>query len=339
VSVIQTIRVQARRIDRDSLKHVYFTLLRLAGEDRRLLGKIRAKARLVILNLHQITPSPNPFWSPLHPGLFDELLQFIVPRFFVTTFDRLAYNDSGKPSLVLSFDDGYYDYVKYALPLLDKYGLRSNQNVIGESVATGLPPRIVRLCDFLSTAPQSLIDEISLPGFDRKLTTGTDVDKMRFGNALCFHLKMRPRDEAASMWQQIDEVIAKLDGFVPSRMMTVEEIRQVATSHEIGSHSWGHDSMEFESDAFFQEDFDRSYAFFHDVLCLPLRVYAFPNGSSRPTQIDILHSRGVEHVLLVGDGYSTSIGRVHKRFNYYAGSAAEVRFRALGYPARHTLSV
>ena len=35
-----------------------------------------------------------------------------------------------KPKLIFSFDDGYYDFIEYALPVLTKYGLRCNHNVV-----------------------------------------------------------------------------------------------------------------------------------------------------------------------------------------------------------------
>ena len=322
---------------RERLKRIYFLLVRALGGESRLLGDISAHERLVVLNLHQIRPQPNPFWSPLSPALFDQLLAFVAPRFFVTTFAGATHNDSGRPALILSFDDGYYDYLEHAVPLLRKHGLPSNQNVIAGSALSGQPPPIVRLCDFLGAAPRSLIDEIRLPGFDGRLQSGDDLDKVRYGNQLCAFLKMRPRAEAEPHWRALDAIIAKLDSFRPSRMMTPAEIGQLAGEHEIGSHSFGHDSMEFESDDFFLEDFERAAAFFKDTLGLPLRVYAFPNGSWRPSLVEILERRGVERILLVGDDYARPGDRMVLRFNFYAGSSPELRLRALGYTSERSL--
>jgi peptidoglycan/xylan/chitin deacetylase (PgdA/CDA1 family) len=322
---------------RRALAWIYFVLMRAQGTERRLLRKVRTQERLVVLNLHQVRPTPNPFWSPLHPALFEELLRFVARHFFVTTFERCHENDSGRPPLILSFDDGYHDYLEYAVPLLRKYRLPSNQNVTGDSMLTGRPPAVVRLCDFLAQAPRALIDEIRLPGLSLRLQGDGLGDKARFADALFQFVKMRPRAAAAPAWAAIDTVIAKLDAFRPSRMMTVAEVRQVAGEHEIGAHSYGHDSMEFEDDAFFEQDLSRCQELFRDTLRLPLRVYAFANGSHRPEQIQILRSRGVAHVLLVGGGYALPGAGVYPRFTFHADSPSEARLRALGYTTEDTM--
>lgn len=94
---------------RDTLKHLYFRLLQVAGSDRRLLGNIRKQDLLIILNLHQVSPVSNPFWPPLAPNVFDELLRFLKRHFFVSTFAGLANAPEDRPCAVLSFDDGYYN--------------------------------------------------------------------------------------------------------------------------------------------------------------------------------------------------------------------------------------
>ena len=323
---------------RGRLKGVFFTLMRLAGRERSLYRRIRRVRPLIILNPHQVRPEPNPFWSPLHPRLFEELLSFVSKHFFVTTFGGFHTNDADRPSLIISFDDGYYDYVEHALPLLHEFRLPSNQNVIGESVVTGRPPAIVRVCDFLNQAPRSLVDELDMPGFRDRLRGDGEREKTLYGVSLCNFLKARSRAESGPSWEIMERHMARLDGFVPSRMMSVDEVRQAACEHEIGAHSYSHESMEFETDDFFAEDFERCATVFRDRLDLPLDTYAFPNGSYRPSQVDWLHTHGVAHVLLVGDGYALADERTYKRFNYYATSRGEARFRALGYPARRSLA-
>jgi len=40
---------------------------------------------------------------------------------------------------VLSFDDGYSDFVQHALPVIKSHGIPSNLNIVAESTLTGLP--------------------------------------------------------------------------------------------------------------------------------------------------------------------------------------------------------
>jgi len=321
---------------RQQLQRIYFFLINALGAEGRMLRDIRRNQHLIVLNLHHVQPEPNPYWSPLHPRLFEELLQFVAPRFRVTTFDQLSKNSDPRPPLVLSFDDGYYDYIEYAVPLLHKYGLPSNQNVVTDCVLTGQPPAIVRLCDFLNQAPDALIDEICLPGFPLTLRNRSTEAKTRYGTALCRFMKMRPCSEAAPLWDMLDRVMSKLD-FCPSRMMSVSDIGEIASGHEVGAHSSSHQSMELENDSFFEQDLDRCLILFRDQLKLPLRVYAFPNGSWRPELVRILERRGVEHILLVGDAYASIGEHVYPRFNYYAESRHMARVCALGFKRQRSV--
>ena len=318
---------------RDQLKRLWFTAFDALHADALVLRHVARHDLVVVVNLHQVSPTPNPFWSPLHPVLFGELVDFVAPRFRVTTFGRLAEAAGDpRPALVLSFDDGYHDYVEYALPALDARGLPSNQNVIVDCVRSGEPPAIVRLCDFLVQAPRSLVDEIRLPGAEGLRLAGDSTgDKTRYGVALCNFVKLRSREDAAPLWAELERVMARFDGLRPTRMMTLADVRGAAREHEIGCHSKQHDSMEFESDAWFEADLDACAAFFRDELQQPLGVYAFPNGSARRSLLDILFRRGVRHVLLVGEDYSTRTSRIHPRFTFGASSSPELRARAVGF--------
>lgn len=73
----------------------------------------------MVLNLHRVSPERNPFWDPLDPQVFEELLVFLKRHFHVTTFSELASREA-KPALILSFDDGYYGRQRAASLVVQK---------------------------------------------------------------------------------------------------------------------------------------------------------------------------------------------------------------------------
>ena len=319
---------------RDTLKHLYFRMLGLTGADRRLLGNIRKQDLLVILNLHQVSPVSNPFWPPLEPRVFDELLSFLKQHFVVSTFANLARVTDARPSAVLSFDDGYYNFVEYAMPILDKHGLAANLNVIPGCITSGEPPWNVRLYDFLNSVPRKLINEIRLPGFEPQLADDGADAKVRYGLQISRFLKNRPRRERLELWSEVSNVMARASEIRKTRMMDAADVREAATKHEIGVHSYSHESMEFEDKEFFEGDFQQCVTYFRDELRLPLGIYAFPNGSYRPEQVNFLDQQGIERILLVGEDYARRDQKVLPRFTVYGASPAEASIRALGYSAR-----
>ena len=319
---------------RDTLKNLYFRLLGLAGSDRRLLGNIRKQDLLVILNLHQVSPVANPFWSPLAPEVFDQLLAFLKQKFYVSTFANLAAAPADRPCAVLSFDDGYYNFVEHAMPILHKHGLAANLNVIPGCVNTGEPPWNVGLYDFLNSVPRKLINEMRLPGFDARLADDSTDAKARYGLQISRFLKNRPRRERLELWADVSTVMARASDIKATRMMDAADVREAAATHEIGVHSYSHESMEFEDEKFFEDDFQKCVAYFRDELRLPLQIYAFPNGSYRPEQIAYLDKQGIQRILLVGENYARREQRVLPRFTIYGATPAETRLRALGYNAR-----
>ena len=90
------------------LKRQYFRWLSVSGANSRLLRHVARQDRVVVLNLHRVSPHANPFFQPLHPYLLDQLLTYLKRHFRVATFRSLNEFDK-RPTIVLSFDDGYQE--------------------------------------------------------------------------------------------------------------------------------------------------------------------------------------------------------------------------------------
>ncbi len=114
-------------------------------------------------------------------------------------------------------------------------------------------------------------------------------------------------------------------------MLNKDEVLGLSKEYEIGAHSYSHESMAIEGDAFFKEDFAKCKEYFSEELNVPLNVYAFPSGSYTHNQIGFLQANGVEHILLVNEKYADYNSNVYNRFTFYGSSASEIKMRALGW--------
>ncbi|MBC7543471.1 MAG: polysaccharide deacetylase family protein [Candidatus Sericytochromatia bacterium] len=312
------------------LRRLVCSLACLAQVDTARRWRLHARRLVPILSLHRVHPVANPFWSPLDPDLFDQLLAYIGRHFHVTTLSAMAMT-TDRPSLILSFDDGYRDFLDYAVPLLAKHGLPANQNVIPACVESGRPPWNVAMYDFLQVAPPTLLAEMRLPGFDMPAPTADADSKMRFGLALSRFLKNRQRSERASLWAIVSEAMARFGDVPFTPMLSATEVRQLAMTHEIGAHSFDHESMGFEDMGFFEADVAACQRYFAETLQLPMRTYAFPNGSHRPEQIQYLQAQGISRVLLVGEGLAQPGTGVYRRLTIHGSSLDELKLRTVGY--------
>src|SRR5271154_6101343 len=111
-------------------KNSIYKTMSAIGVQHALLWRMRKKRLTTILNLHSVGMNSNPYWDPLNPQVFEGLLEYLSCNFEVCLFGEEQAGDGATPQAILSFDDGYYDFVEIAMPLLAKYKMRANMNVI-----------------------------------------------------------------------------------------------------------------------------------------------------------------------------------------------------------------
>lgn len=291
------------------------------------LRRIAASGVLTILSLHRIAPIDKSTYPPLNPQLFRELLSFCRANFEVVSFAELDRKAWHKPPLILSFDDGYKDFIDYAAPILEEFNLRCNQNLIPKAIESGLPPFNVILNDFAGVASDVELARFEAPGF-RKYRASEGRNS--WGNALSHWFKVRPMADQQRLAEVIIPQLGIGTDFFPTPVMTLEEVREISTVHELGAHSYEHANLSHESDDYAARDARRCKAWFAAELGLETKIYAIPNGDYRESQLTLIEAAGFTTVLLVGQRFSNPLRRRHFRFNFDASGLAEMRFKALG---------
>lgn len=120
------------RIDRGFSIHVVHPILKRLGERRR-------QERIPILMYHGIqngVGNCHPYFeTATAPVVFERHMQFLSRSGYnsVTVSDAVNAMASGRPlpkSVAITFDDGYRDFYSYALPVLQKYGLKATMFVV-----------------------------------------------------------------------------------------------------------------------------------------------------------------------------------------------------------------
>ena len=287
--------------------------------------KILVRNNIVtVLNLHRVSPSTGSAYKAIRPLIFDELIGYLKKEFCICLFSDFEKVKTKKPKLILSFDDGYKDFIDYAVPILEKHNVRVNQNVIPYCIETGLPPVNVLLQDFIGKAPIELVKKIPL-----KIDT-TIIDRDKLGIKASFFIKYLPEFEFVPCRAKLLEFLLNYPEFLCASVMTKKDIMQISSIHEIGAHSFEHLSMESQSKEYFLTDLKKCKEYFSKNLSLDCNIYCFPNGSATAEQTILARRYGFQNILLVGDRYSDATSGVFNRFTFDVKSMAEAKYKSFG---------
>ena len=293
--------------------------------------KISKREFLTILNLHRVQEYDGSSYKPLEPSIFSELLNYLKRNFTLTTFGNLdeitAERKFNKPLLIISFDDGYRDFIEITVPLLFAHKIKVNQNIIPECVESGLPPFNVLVQDFIGKCTKNQLKNLVMQGFGAE-------DHLNSRSLLGFQvsnfIKNKSYAEQAVLKDTFMSYISSMEEFKASPMMTLDNLKEIADLHELGVHSYSHASMEYESDEYFKKDLVSCQNWFLEKIDKTAEIYCFPHGSYKNHHIDLALEAGYKHILLVNEGFSSKDKVVHNRFTFDANSIVEMRFKALG---------
>ena len=303
---------------------------------RRKLNSLGKLNTLTILNLHGVSDNKVDTFRTLDPFLFEELLIFLKSNFEIICFQDLENEGmSEKPKIILSFDDGYKSFIDYAVPMLAKYKIKANMNIIPDCVESQLPPLNVLTGDFFYQAPIELIKNLSVPGFNLHKTM---KNRAQLALKISSFNKNKSMEEQNFLRETLMPQLFELETFQPTKMMTLNEIKQTISNYEYGVHSYSHASMEFESDNYLKKDFLKCQEYFKNSLGKSTEIYAFPNGSHNKKHLSLALSHGYKHILLVDESFSSFNNNTHCRFTFHAASRKEVFFKATGGLTKPTLN-
>lgn len=264
------------------------------------------RARLSILIFHRVLSEKDPLF-PDEPDTarFDEIMAWLTAWFWILPLDeavaRLKTGSLPARSVAITFDDGYADNFRNALPVLKKYGtpatfFMATGFIDGGRMWNDTVIEAIRAC------PDDVLDL-------ERLTLGSfPLDSLETRRqaieAIIPRIKYLPIRERAEMAERIAE-LARAD--LPlDLMMTSEQIRQMRRQGmQIGAHTVAHPNLVNLSLGKARQEIAESKGFLENLLGERIGLFAYPNG--KPGK-----DYSAEHVTLARElGFDAAFSTTH----------------------------
>lgn len=242
--------------------------------------------KATILLFHRVNPVRDVLWDPMAPELFAKIMQFVSKKFEVLSLNELCLEKpvTKKPPLAITFDDGYRDYIDYALPVLKKYNFHSSIYVVTDCVDQNMPTWTY-VMDYLFYHTHKL----TLPVFDygEDCTTFAVYSWQNKEQQIAYCRKFKQFLKKISNEKRKVIMQSFIKGFddvgIPGDLMlTWDELRGFKNEQvDIGSHSVSHpplatidDEQELEREITISGDIiEKNLGFFPTAISYPVGSY------------------------------------------------------------------
>ncbi len=258
----------------------------------KLLTRGRKDHPCIILLYHRILDDHSEYLnkgSVVHHPIkhFKKGIPYLRGNYQILGMDEVVHHmrmDIGfeKPSLAITFDDGYLDNYTLAYPVLKKYGVVATLYLTTGLIGTSERSWTDRIeLSFLKTKE----DSFSLPAIfgNHKVQIKTKKEKEQANIKVSEALKLMPDGERKKLMRELFEVL-KLDGNglenqTSRLMLNWDEVQKMAKDGIlIGSHSHTHPILSQMPLQDAKEEIFNSKKIIEDNLGMKVKHFAFPNG-------------------------------------------------------------
>src|SRR3954464_3528094 len=246
-----------------------------------ILG-VTGTRRLSVLAYHRVLAERDPLLAGEPSAAeFEHRMRWVKANFEVLLLGeavRVLREGRLPPrSLCITFDDGYADNYRIALPILRRLGLRATF-----FVATGFLDGGCMFNDVVIEAVRRARSaDLELTDLELgRHALGPEEQRARAIGRILARLKYfepEPRGRAAF------EIARRAGSRVPTNlMMTSEQVRALrAAGMDIGAHTVNHPILAEVSLERARQEMEASRAQLERITCAPVRLFAYPNGSPR----------------------------------------------------------
>lgn len=235
------------------------------------------KNRLFILMFHQVNDKKTNFYPAVPVVVFEKICQFLSKHHVVIHISEIEnhFKNSNKPAFIISFDDGHFDIIENATPILAKYQLKYNVNIDTEVLETGLPQDYVKIYDILNQVKDESYFDASFMSsaitINRQQPT---ITEMEFTNILTSLSTENKRKFVINM----ENALGK-DKTVYSKMISKEALKSLKNKNiEFGSHSHTHTLLTTLSDEKVEFELRHSKEILEEILEEKINIMSYPNG-------------------------------------------------------------
>lgn len=276
------------------------------------------KGHLTVLSLHRISEEEDFFFQPIRPDLFIKLLEYVTRKYTVINFQMLNANKNyGKPPLILSFDDGYYDFIDCALPIISKFGIPVNHNLVNSCLNGSTTIWTQELNDiFMHLKNYNIVDNafINKYGKNFKNCNGNWFIYYEYFFKFLLGIKYNQRKYI------LDSLLKQYSVYSKYKMINwIDAAKLIECGVEIGSHSYSHDSLSnLTTEEELKNEIYYSIREMENKLNIKVTILAPPNGQCNETIISYAQKIGIKNILLVNNqinllsNFSTRFNKVNR---------------------------
>jgi len=286
------------------IKKIGLNIFNAVGGTRML--RAQKKNKITVLNLHRITPEQDFFFKPITPTHFESLLKYVAKHYNVITIEEISSlqtsrKEDQKPYLILSFDDGYYDFMEYALPLLIKYKLPCNHNIVNCCADHNEIIWTHRLNNIFNHARENKINLQYQAENGSMLSYQAGMKNPRKIYYAVFNILLNTPYQKRMQW--IIEKEKELSTSVSCAMMNWSQVTECTKYRvEIGSHTYSHDTLSTITDYnCLLNEIQRSKIEIEKNIQKPVNILALPNGKTNADIVKACTQAGISNVLFVDD--------------------------------------
>ncbi len=254
---------------------------------------------------HRVSPQEDKLWPPISPRNFERIIRYIQRAFVLIPLsglkDAQALRSARTPA-VITFDDGYKDFIEYALPILKKYRVPSSCFVITDCTEKGVPPWTYALdYKFQHSAKSALsLNDEFLPEELKRPQWKNNLEKIHYAQKLKLFLKEQNNKHRMELCHQFNLAFDDI-GLPQDMLMTWNEIRQIASDGvAIGSHTHTHPLLDkVESAEEIYRELEVSKNILQREVGQDIDVVSYPNGSYDHRVVEVAQQLGYQLGLAV----------------------------------------